>query len=126
MSANQPQNPQGPQDPQGCQNPAVEPLNVNSQTAELENWDENAFPLMIERSDPEDGIQNFFTTLNLETAETIHALLTKSLRLVTESGIIICPPVIADHPDAEPLAEWLRVAVAAQKARRAKKAGSVG
>ena len=104
--------PQVPEVPQGSVR------NLNSQCADLEDWDSNAFPLMIERSNPADGVENPFTTLTLESADTVVALLTKQLKLVTERRVIICPPVVQDHPDLAPLVEWLKAATASQRSRR--------
>lgn len=103
-----PKVPQVPQDP--------EIININSQCADIENWDEKAFPLMIERADGGEG--GPFTTLSIHSADLLVALMTKRLRLATPNGVMECPPCIEDHPDMIPFVQWLKGASASVKSRR--------
>lgn len=101
----------------------MERIEINEQCADIENWDERAFPLMIEPAVPHPpGVTNPFTTLSVETCETLVALLTKPLNLMTASGNVVkCGPVTEDHPDVAPLVAWLRGASASLRSRRSRR-----
>ena len=91
-------------------------IRVNSQCADIEDWDDKAFPLQIERVD---GSPQAFTTLTTEDADLLVALLTKPLRLVKDDGSIICgPPITDDSEGLKTLAAWLKGASASVKIRR--------
>ncbi len=95
-------------------------ININSQCADIENWDDKAFPLMIERAVP-DALKPMFTTLSVESADILVALLSKPLTILLPTGLTKFPAITDDHPDLAPLVDWLRGASASVKSRRSRR-----
>lgn len=90
--------------------------NVNTQCADIEDWDDKAFPLQIERVD---GTPQTFATLSIDDADLLYALLAKPLKIVSSDGSIVCsPPLQDDSPGLKELASWLKGASASVKSRR--------
>lgn len=100
-----------------------EAINVNSECADIENWDDKAFPLMIEPLVPlPPGQEAPFTVLSVEACETIYALLTNELRLINKNGQLVqCDPVVKSFPEVERLTLWLKGASASLRSRRSRR-----
>lgn len=117
--------PEVPEVPKEATSRKEEKMIVNQQCADVENWDDKAFPLMIEPLLPTNA-EPEFTTLSLESAETLLALLTKRLTFVVPAGVFESPPVVEAHPDIAPLAQWLRAAAASLRSRRSQRSRTNG
>lgn len=93
--------------------------NVNVQTADVEDWDDKAYPLQIERVD---GKPQTFNTLSVDDAELLHALITKPLKIVAADGAIVCsPPLCLDSPGLKDFAAWLLGASTSVRSRRSRR-----
>ena len=98
----------------------AERMMINEQCADIEDWDDKAFPLMIERAVP-DAYTPLFTTLSVTSADLLVALLTKRMTLVTPAGVVEFDPIVEDNPDLAPLITWLKAASASVKSRRSRR-----
>lgn len=92
---------------------------TNKQCEDVEDWRNKAFPLMIE--DVDGGAPFPFTTLTVDDAKLLVNLLTKPLRLLTEKGVIMSPPITDDSPALAMLARWAKAASTQIESLRSKK-----